>query len=126
MTLLEEPIRELARRLREREFSAVELTQEALNRVQELDPALGAYLRLTPELALESAAAADRQLRADPEGASVLCGIPVAYKDVICTKGIETTAGSQILRGFVPPYSATVAERLADLGVVLLGKAQLR
>ncbi|MGC2192902.1 MAG: Asp-tRNA(Asn)/Glu-tRNA(Gln) amidotransferase subunit GatA [Candidatus Dormiibacterota bacterium] len=122
MTLLEEPIRDLSRRLRNREVSAVELAQEALARAQRLDPALGAFLRLTPELALEAAEAADRRLREDPGSAPLLCGIPVAYKDVLCTKGVETTAASQILRGFVPPYSATVVERLSALGVVPLGK----
>ncbi|MGA2873462.1 MAG: Asp-tRNA(Asn)/Glu-tRNA(Gln) amidotransferase subunit GatA [Candidatus Dormibacteria bacterium] len=122
MTLLEEPIRALARRLRARELSAVELAQEALGRIRALDPAIGAYLRLTPELALEAAARADQALARDPAGASPLCGIPVAYKDVLCTRGVETTAASQILRGFVPPYSATVVERLERLGVVPLGK----
>ena len=122
MTLLEEPIRELGRRLREREISAVELTEEALARTKELDPALGAFLRVTPELALEAAAVADLRLQEDPAGAPILCGIPVAYKDVVCTEGVETTAGSQILRGFVPPYSATVVDRLSALGVVPLGK----
>ena len=122
MTLLEEPIRELSRRLRAGEVSAVELTQEALARADQVDAALGAFLRLTPALALEAAAAADRRLRDDSGEAPILCGIPVAYKDVLCTKGVETTAGSQILRGFVPPYSATVVDRLTALGVVPLGK----
>jgi len=122
VTLLEEPIRELSRRLRAGEVSAVELTQEALARADQVDAALGAFLRLTPALALEAAAAADRRLRDDSGEAPILCGIPVAYKDVLCTKGVETTAGSQILRGFVPPYSATVVDRLTALGVVPLGK----
>jgi len=122
VTLLEESIRELSRRLRDREVSAVQLAQEALARAEELDPALGAFLRLTPELALDAAAAADRRLQEDPDGCSILCGIPVAYKDVVCTKGVETTAASRILRGFVPPYSATVVDRLSALGVVALGK----
>ncbi|MGH7705391.1 MAG: Asp-tRNA(Asn)/Glu-tRNA(Gln) amidotransferase subunit GatA [Candidatus Dormibacteria bacterium] len=122
MTLLEEPIRELSRRLRNREFSAAELAQEALHRADQSESAYGAFLRITPERALEAAGAADRRLRDEPGSAPLLCGIPVAYKDVICTKGIETTAGSQILRGFVPPYSATVVERLAEVGIVPLGK----
>ena len=122
MTLLAASISELSRQLRRHEFSAVELTQEALDRTHDLDPELGAFLRVTPDLALAAAAAADRRLRDDPTGASVLCGIPVAYKDVVCTQGVETTAGSQILRGFIPPYSATVVNRLSALGVVPLGK----
>lgn len=122
MSLLEEPIRELGRRLREREISAVELAQAALARIEAVDPAVGAFLRVTPELAMEAAVAADRTLATDPGGAAALCGIPVAYKDLICTKGVETTAASRILEGFVPPYSATVVERLAALGAVPLGK----
>jgi aspartyl-tRNA(Asn)/glutamyl-tRNA(Gln) amidotransferase subunit A len=122
VSLLEEPIRELGRRLRTGEISAVELAREALSRTEELDPAVGAFLRTTPELALLAAENADRRLAEDPAGAPALCGIPVAYKDVICTAGVETTAGSKILRGFVPPYSATVVERLKALGVVPLGK----
>jgi len=122
VTLLEEPIRELGGRLRNREISAVELAREALARVEELDPAVGAFLRTTPELAFSAAEAADRRLAEDPGAAPALCGIPVAYKDVICTEGVESTAGSKILRGFVPPYSATVVERLSALGVVPLGK----
>jgi len=122
VTRLEAPILELHQQLVDREFSAVELAREALERTGELDPALGSFLRLTPDRALEAAAAADRLLQADPLGAPALCGIPVAYKDVICTQGVETTAASRILSGFVPPYSATVVDRLEELGVVPLGK----
>ena len=122
MTLLGESIRDLGQRLRERELSALELARESLARIEDLDPTVGSFLRTTPELALEAAAAADQRLAADPTAAPLLCGIPVAYKDVICTKGVETTAGSQILRGFVPPYSATVVERLAAAGAVPVGK----
>ncbi|MGH7757875.1 MAG: amidase, partial [Candidatus Dormibacteria bacterium] len=122
MTLLEEPLSELSRRLRQREFSAVELTREALRRVEALDSTYGSFLRRTPDLALAAAEKADRRLAQEGEGAPDLCGIPLAVKDVICTKGVETTAASQILRGFVPPYSATVIQRLEALGVVPLGK----
>ncbi len=122
MTLLEEPIPELARRLRRRQVSAVELARESLAQVERIDPGLGAFLRTTPELALAAAEEADRRLAADPEGSSPLCGIPLAYKDVLCTEGVETTAASQILRGFVPPYSATAVARLNALGAVPIGK----
>jgi len=122
VSLLEEPIRELGRRLRDGEISALELTEEALTRIEQLDGKLGAFLRTTPESARAAAMAADQRLRQDPAGSPILCGIPVAYKDVLCTAGVETTAGSQILRGFVPPYSATVVDRLSALGVVPLGK----
>ncbi|NNM96280.1 MAG: Asp-tRNA(Asn)/Glu-tRNA(Gln) amidotransferase subunit GatA [Candidatus Dormibacteraeota bacterium] len=122
MSLLEEPISELARGLRAREFSSVELTQMALAEIEAKDGAVGAFLRTTGSAALDQARAADRRLAADPAGASTLCGIPVAYKDVLCTKGVETTAGSRILEGFVPPYSATAVLRLEAVGAVGLGK----
>jgi aspartyl-tRNA(Asn)/glutamyl-tRNA(Gln) amidotransferase subunit A len=122
VTLLEEPIRVLGQRLRNREISALELARESLARIEALDSAVGAFLRVTPELALSAAENADRRLAEDPAAAPALCGIPVAYKDVICTEGLETTAGSKILQGFVPPYSATAVQRLGALGVVPLGK----
>lgn len=122
MTVLEGSIRDLGRRLRQREVSALELARESMARIDQLDGSVGAFLRIMSESALEAAAAADRRLATEPEAAPPLCGIPVAYKDVICTKGVETTAGSQILRGFVPPYSATVVERLGAEGVVPIGK----
>ncbi|MGA9775901.1 MAG: Asp-tRNA(Asn)/Glu-tRNA(Gln) amidotransferase subunit GatA [Candidatus Dormiibacterota bacterium] len=122
MTLLGLSISELGRRLRGREVSARELALEALDRIARLDPAVGAFLRTTEELAMAQAEAADRRLAADPQGAPPLCGIPVAHKDVLCTRGVETTAGSRILEGFVPPYDATVVARMAAAGAVVVGK----
>lgn len=122
MSLLDLPIAELGRRLRARELSAVELTDTAFARIEELDGSLGCFLTTTPDAARRSAETADRRLGTDPDGAGPLCGIPVAYKDVLCTKGVETTAASRILAGFKPPYSATVVERLEEAGAVALGK----
>lgn len=122
MSLLEEPIAELGRRLRRREVSAVELAQAALGAIHADDERLGAFLRTTEESALAQAEAADRRLREEPDGGGPLLGIPVAYKDVLCTKGVETTAASRILAGFIPPYSATSVRRLEEAGAVGLGK----
>ena len=77
----------------------------------------------TPEKALEMAAAADAHLQAGTAG--TLEGIPVAVKDLFCTEGIATTAGSHILEGFVPPYESTVSANLWRAGAVLLGKTNL-
>jgi aspartyl-tRNA(Asn)/glutamyl-tRNA(Gln) amidotransferase subunit A len=110
---------ELGDRLRRREFSAVELAQAHLDRVERLNPLLNAFLRTTPELALQQAAAADERIARDEAGA--LTGIPVAIKDVLCVRGVETTAGSQILRGYRPPYDATCVARLKEAGAVILG-----
>lgn len=122
MTLLDRSIVELGRGLRTGEFSSVELTASALADTGTVDGDLGAFLRTTAEAAMAQAAKADRQLAEDTANSSPLLGIPVAYKDVLCAKGVETTAGSRILAGFIPPYSATAIERMEAAGAVGLGK----
>jgi aspartyl-tRNA(Asn)/glutamyl-tRNA(Gln) amidotransferase subunit A len=109
------------RRLRAREFSSTELTRAALARIERSEPALHAFITVTPDLALAQAAAADARLAAGD--APPLCGIPLAIKDIILTKGVRTTAGSKILESFVAPYDATVTRRLRDAGAVCVGKA---
>ncbi|HSR32241.1 MAG TPA: Asp-tRNA(Asn)/Glu-tRNA(Gln) amidotransferase subunit GatA [Anaerolineae bacterium] len=112
-----------------REVSSVELTQAILDRIIALDNDIKAYLTLTPELALEQAAEADRRLAKDrspsttgTDGQSPLLGVPLAIKDVICVEGVPTTCGSRILENYVPPFSATVVEKLRQAGAVILGK----
>ena len=102
------------------EISSLELTQSVLSRVLDVDNALRAYINLLPEEALAQAEAADRR-RAAGEDAPLL-GIPVAIKDVICTRGVTTTCGSRILESFVPPFDATAVARLRAAGALLLGK----
>ncbi|HJP23101.1 MAG TPA: Asp-tRNA(Asn)/Glu-tRNA(Gln) amidotransferase subunit GatA [Alphaproteobacteria bacterium] len=108
--------------LRAREFSARELA-EAHNAAVAAARPLNVMVTETPEKALEMAAAADAHLQAGTAG--TLEGIPVAVKDLFCTEGIATTAGSHILEGFVPPYESTVSANLWRAGAVLLGKANL-
>ncbi|HEX6488141.1 MAG TPA: Asp-tRNA(Asn)/Glu-tRNA(Gln) amidotransferase subunit GatA [Candidatus Dormibacteraeota bacterium] len=115
----EATIEELGSRLRNRDVSAVELADAHLERIERLNPQLNAVLRTTVDEAREAAVAADRRL-AEGEAGS-LTGIPVAIKDVLCVKGVETTAGSQILRGFRPPYDATCVARLREAGAVIVG-----
>ncbi len=100
------------------EISALELTEAVLERILALDNRIKAYLTLTPESALEQARAADAGAHHD----APLWGIPLAIKDVLCTEGVPTTAGSRILENFVPPYDATVVARLKAAGAILLGK----
>lgn len=101
-------------------FTSVDLTQAFLERIERVDGSLHAFLRTTPTEALEAASGADRA-RADGDMRPLL-GIPLAIKDVLMTSGIETTAGSRILEGFVPPYSATAVNKLKAAGTIILGK----
>jgi len=112
-------IGELGQLLRDREFSAQELVLLHFDRIEEVDGEVRAYLRLTQELAYEQARIADLAIKTGEAGP--LTGIPMAVKDVLCVKGVETTAGSQILRGFKPPYTGTAVQRLFDAGAVMLG-----
>ncbi|HZS88712.1 MAG TPA: Asp-tRNA(Asn)/Glu-tRNA(Gln) amidotransferase subunit GatA [Chloroflexota bacterium] len=121
--LIELTAHEAAARLREREVSSVELTEAYLERIAAVDPRIHAYLRVLREEALAMARAADERLAAGESGP--LLGIPIALKDVLTTRGIETTAGSKMLKGYVPPYSATVVEWLREAGAVFLGKTNM-
>ena len=117
---------EAAGALRAGELSSEELTRACLNRIQALDGQVHAFLHVAEELALGQAQAADRRLAAwrrtaaDPP--SLLAGIPLAVKDVLCLQGAPATCGSRILEGFRPPYTATSVRRLLDAGAVTLGK----
>src|SRR5256714_4313540 len=112
-------ISELRHLLDEREVSAQELLGLHLERIEAADADVKAFLRLTTTKAAEQAQAADRALRAGTAGP--LAGIPMAVKDVLCVKGLEPAAGSQILKGFMPPYTGTAVQRLFDAGAVMLG-----
>lgn len=105
--------------LKKKEISSVELTQSHLNEMEKA-AFLNAYITPTPESALAQAAESDRRRAACICGA--LEGIPIANKDLYCTKGIKTTAASKILSQFIPPYESTVSEKLKHAGTVMLGK----
>jgi aspartyl-tRNA(Asn)/glutamyl-tRNA(Gln) amidotransferase subunit A len=117
-------IRELHKQLVKKERSAVEITQEALDRIQALEPKLHSFLCVTAERALEQARAVDAKIAAGEE-IGLLAGIPIGIKDNICTKGITTTCASRILENFVPPYEATVTQKLAAADAVMVGKTNL-
>lgn len=106
------------------EVSAAEIVDAHLARVTATDDRVGAFLRVTGEAARAQAAEIDRRRAAgDPVGA--LAGVPLALKDILCTRGVTTTAGSKILESHEPPYDATVVERLAAADTVSLGKTNL-
>lgn len=116
-------IAEATRQLATGSLSSRELTQSCLARIEAVDNKVKAFLAVTPELALEQADRAD-MIRACGE-AKPLCGIPLSMKDLLCTQGIVTTCGSRMLENFVPPYDATVVEKLKEQGAVILGKVAM-
>ena len=109
--------------LRRRDFSAVELTEAFLDAIAALNPRLNAFITVSSDRARAQAAAADAALAAGED--RPLLGLPLAIKDLFCTEGVRTTAGSRILEPFVPPYESTVTANLLRDGAVFLGKANL-
>ncbi len=114
-------VREAAARIRRRELSATELVRAALDRTAAVEPQVGAFLTVNDAGALAAAEAIDRRIAAGDDPGP-LGGIPVGVKDLSCTAGVRTTAGSRILEHFVPAYDATVVARLRQAGAVVLGK----
>ena len=115
---------ELSRRLQAKEVSAVEVTQAHLDRIAQVDGEVHAFLHVNDEEALATARDVDER-RARGEELHPLAGVPIAVKDVVVTKGQPTTAASKMLEGWLPPYDATVVERLRAAGLPILGKTNL-
>ena len=113
-------IRELGTRYRKRELSPVEVTGALLARIEKLDPALHAFVTLTPDRALADARAAEEALR--KRDSRPLLGIPIGHKDIYLTRGIRTTGGSALFADWVPEEESTVVTRWAEAGTVMLGK----
>ena len=106
--------------LNKKEITSVDLTKAHLAEMEK-GRVLNAFITETPELALEQAKASDEK-RANGSPLGALEGIPIANKDLYCTKGVKTTAASKILSNFVPPYESTVSQKLKDAGTIMLGK----
>jgi aspartyl-tRNA(Asn)/glutamyl-tRNA(Gln) amidotransferase subunit A len=123
MSLHFKTVTELAIGLRKKEFSSVELTQHFLDRIAKLDTQYNSFITVTPELALAQAKAADQRLANGD--ATVLTGIPIAQKDIFCTKDVKTTCGSKMLDNFIAPYDATVIEKFNAVGAIMLGKTNM-
>ncbi|MBF7683345.1 Asp-tRNA(Asn)/Glu-tRNA(Gln) amidotransferase subunit GatA [Acinetobacter sp. B5B] len=116
-------IKELSNGLKQRDFSSRELTQHYLNRIAKIDPQVNSYVTVTPELALAQADAADIALQAG--NAHPLSGIPLAHKDIFCTQGIRSSAGSKMLDNFISPYDATIVTKIKQANMVTLGKVNM-
>jgi aspartyl-tRNA(Asn)/glutamyl-tRNA(Gln) amidotransferase subunit A len=116
-------IHEAQQLLKNKKISSVELTKACLERINKVEPKLHALVTVTDELALEQAKKADRLIAKGD--AQPLSGIPVVIKDNMCTKGVRTTCSSKMLENFVPPYEATVVEKLNSSGAVTIGKANM-
>lgn len=126
MELYEMTAHELGLMLRSKEVSASEIAEAVVKRIETVDDDVKAYMTVTADTARESAARVDELIADGRAGElSPLAGIPTALKDVLCTKGIRTTCSSKILTNFIPPYSATVVERLAESGFSLIGKTNM-
>ncbi len=121
--MVDQSIASLAKKLRAKEISSVELTQDYLARIKQLDGQLNSYITVTDEIALAQAEAADKLIASG--STSTLAGIPIAHKDLFCTDGILTTCASKMLHNFVPPYESTVTGRMLASGAVTLGKTNM-
>lgn len=114
---------QLARDLKARKLSSEELTRAYLARIERFNPELNAFITVLQEQALTTARAADACIGKGDAGP--LAGLPIAHKDIFCTRGVKTSCGSKMLDNFVAPYDATIVERLRQNGMVLLGKTNM-
>ncbi len=117
-------VHELHKKLKNREISAMELCRDVFKRIEAVESKVKAYLNLTEETALSAANAVDEKIKLGEE-VSFLTGIPAAIKDNMCTKGVETTCASKILKNFVPVYSSTAVEKLFNEDIVMIGKTNM-
>ena len=121
--MLHKSIKELGAGLRAGDFSAVELAQSYIDRIEIHNPELNAFITLATDHALNAAAIADERIRAGD--GTAMTGIPIVHKDIFCTNGVKTSCGSRMLDNFIAPYDATVVERFKQAGAVVLGKSNM-
>ena len=123
MELYQLTIHELQEKIKNREISSEEITSSVFRRVDAVEDRVRSYITLMRDSALEQAKEAD--LRIKKGESEPLTGIPIALKDILCTKGVTTTCGSKILHNFIPPYDATITRKLREAGAVFVGKANM-
>ena len=124
-TLVKLSAAEQAAAVKKGDVTSRELVEAHLKVIEAAEPSIKAFLKVSGDVALEQADAFDAKSAEDKAALPELAGVPIAIKDMIVTKGIETTAASKILEGWVPPYDATVIEKLKAAGMPILGKTNL-
>ena len=122
-TMINKSLAELSVGLQTGKFSSVELTQFYLDRIAKYDGEINSFITVTEEQALVMAKTADEKIASG--SATALTGIPMAHKDIFCTDGVRTSAGSKMLNNFIAPYNATVVEKLKKVGMPMLGKTNM-
>jgi len=115
---------DIARRVRNRDLSAAEVTREHLDRISRIEPVIDAFLHVTADRAMDRARAVDAAIAAGKD-VGRLAGVPVAIKDLLDIEGVPTTCGSRVLEGYRPPFTATVVERLEAAGAIVVGKTNM-
>ena len=116
-------VSELKKDLEKKKISSVELTKHFIDRIKSIDSQLNSFISLTEEYAITQAKKIDLEISKGK--IRPLAGIPLAQKDIFCTKGLRTTCGSKMLENFISPYNATVVEKLNDAGMVIIGKTNM-
>jgi aspartyl-tRNA(Asn)/glutamyl-tRNA(Gln) amidotransferase subunit A len=123
MELYEFTLHELQDKIKKGEVTATQITASVFDRIEAVEDKVHAFIRLMKDEAFAAAAKVDAEIK---QGRiKPLSGIPVALKDIVCTQGVPTTCGSHILHNFVPPYNATVVQKLLDAGAIFVGKANM-
>ncbi len=124
MELYQKTLHEISADLRAKKISSAELTKAVMGHLEKVEPKIQAFITVTRDEAMKQAAEADQRL-ASGRDLTPLTGVPIAIKDLLCTKGIRTTCASKMLENFVPPYNATVVEKLFTAGAVSVGKTNM-
>ncbi len=124
MELHQKTIHEVSADLKAKKVSSVELTKSVMDHLEKVEPKVQSFITVTREGALKQAAEADKRL-ASGKDITPLTGVPFGIKDLLCTKGVRTTCGSRMLENFVPPYNATVVEKLIASGSIMVGKTNM-
>ncbi len=123
MELNQLTIHELRKKLKEGETTSVEITESVFNRIGAVEDKIHSFITIMKDSAFEEAQKADRAIQEGNTG--LLTGIPIALKDIMCTRGVRTTCGSHILENFIPPYDSTVVKKLRKAGAVFVGKTNM-